>query len=158
MKPFLRGLTPEARVKLPLFHTLPHSGCHRNNISQYAITEKMVASTTSQNALLMLPQIDEDNTGSDSFTVPKYPQVPLVKILGVGCYFRDCEIRTRKVANSLENLQMCSKSCKCVRNLVNTRLMFANTLEKLKMVDMEDDLIHLMVLRRKTPGKYSTAY
>ena len=37
--------------------------------------------------------------------------------------------------------------------------MFANTLEKLKMVDMEDDLTHLMVLRRKTPGKYhSTAY
>ena len=36
----------------------------------------------------------------DSSTVPKYPQVSLVKILEVGCYFRDCEIRTRKVANS----------------------------------------------------------
>ena len=63
------------------------------------------------------------------------------------------------VKSGLEKLQIRSKTCKCVRNLVNTRLMFANTLEKLKMVDMEDDLIHLMVLRRKTPGKYhSTAY
>ena len=53
----------------------------------------------------------------DSSTVPKYPQVSLVKILGVGCYFRDCEIRTRKVANSLENLQMCSKSCKYALNV-----------------------------------------
>ena len=43
-----------------------------------------------------------DYTAADSSTVPKYPQVSLVKILGVGCYFRDCEIRTRKVANSLE--------------------------------------------------------
>ena len=63
------------------------------------------------------------------------------------------------VKSGLEKLQIRSKTCKWVRNLVNTRLMFANTLEKLKMVDMEDDLIHLMVLRRKTPGKYhSTAY
>ena len=63
------------------------------------------------------------------------------------------------VKSGLEKLQIRSKTCKCVRNLVNTPLMFANTLEKLKMVDMEDDLIHLMVLRRKTPGKYhSTAY
>ena len=63
------------------------------------------------------------------------------------------------VKSGLEKLQIRSKTCKCVRNLVNTRLMFANTLEKLKMVDMEDDLIHLMVLRRKTHGKYhSTAY
>ena len=54
---------------------------------------------------------------TDSSTVPKYPQVSLVKILGVGCYFRDCEIRTRKVANSLENLQMCSKSCKYALNV-----------------------------------------
>ena len=61
--------------------------------------------------------------------------------------------------SGLEKLQIRSKTCKCVRNLVNTRLMFANMLEKLKMVDMEDDLIHLMVLRQKTPGKYhSTAY
>ena len=56
------------------------------------------------------------------------------------------------VKSGLEKLQIRSKTCKCVRNLVNTRLMFANTLEKLKMVDMEDDLIHLMVLRRKPPG------
>ena len=63
------------------------------------------------------------------------------------------------VKSGLEKLQIRSKTCKCVRNLVNTRLIFENTLEKLKMVDMEDDLIHLMVLRRKTPGKYhSTAY
>ena len=63
------------------------------------------------------------------------------------------------VKSGLEKLQIRSKTCKCVRNLVNTRLLFANTLEKLKMVDMDDDLIHLMVLRRKTPGKYhSTAY
>ena len=91
-------------------------------------------------------------TGADSSTLPKYPQESRVKILGVGCYFRDCE-------SGLKKLQIRSKTCKCVRSLVNTRLMFANMLEKLKMVDMEDDLIHLMVLRRKTPGKYhSTAY
>ena len=53
----------------------------------------------------------------DSSTVPKYPQVSLVKILGVECYFRDCEIRTPKVANSLENLQMGSKSCKYALNV-----------------------------------------
>ena len=53
------------------------------------------------------------------------------------------------VKSRLEKLQIRSKTCKCVRNLVNTRLMFANMLEKLKMVDMEDDLIHLMVLRQK---------
>ena len=54
---------------------------------------------------------------TDSSTVPKYPQVSLVKILGVGCYFRDCEIQIRKVANSLENLQMCSKSCNYALNV-----------------------------------------
>ena len=89
---------------------------------------------------------------SDSSTVPKYPQVSLVK-------FWESGVILGTVKSGLEKLQIRSKTCKCVRNLVNTRLMFANTLEKLKMVDMEDDLIHLMVLRRKTPGKYhSTAY
>ena len=84
---------------------------------------------------------------TDSSTVPKYPSLK----------FWELGVILGTVKSGLEKLQIRSKTCQCVRNLVNTRLMFANTLEKLKMVDMEDDLIHLMVLRRKTPGKYHSS-
>ena len=96
-----------------------------DNESQTKPTKKKPQKTSMFSFVLTAQLMKELETHSnrnithypDSSTVPKYPQVSLVKILGVGCYFRDCEIRTRKLANSLENLQMCSKSCKYALNV-----------------------------------------
>ena len=105
MKLFLRALTNENRVKLPLFHTLHHSCRHRNNISQYTITEKMVARTISQNALLMLPQIDEDNTGSSNDEKCKHDKQ--IDLLSYVHFLKDSHSLSLKIFDRSALLEKC---------------------------------------------------